>query len=65
MILILKTKLVVYLYIKIFTIIIIKKKVIILLIVLSRLLIVLNAKPMAKLLTSYKKVLASILKKKA
>lgn len=65
MVLILKTKLVVYLFIKIFIAITVRKKVIILSVVLSQLLVVLNAKPIAKLLMSYKKPFANILENKA
>lgn len=60
-----KTKLVVHLFIKTFTITIVKRKLIIRKIILSQLLVMLNKKSTVKLLISYKGVLASTLKNKA
>lgn len=59
-----KIKLIVYVFIKVFTATTIGKKVIILQVVPSWLLVMLNAKSTAELLISYKKALASILEDK-
>lgn len=59
-----KIKLIVHLFIEAFTITTIEKKVIILEVISSQLLVMLNVKPTTKLLTSYKKILTSILEDK-
>lgn len=60
-----KTKLVVYLFIKTFTITIVKRKLIIRKVIFSQLLVMLNRKSTVKLLISYKDAFASTLKDKA